>query len=414
MNYDIVIIGAGHAGGQAVATLRHHGCRDSVLLVGEEPYPPYQRPPLSKRFLAGEVDWERLFLKPRSYYEEHDVVLRLGLRATGLSTREKRVTLSDGSEAHYHRLLLATGARARSPGIAGEHLAGVHRLRTIDDVLSIRTKLEATRRLVIIGAGYIGLEVAATAARKGVGVTVIELAGALMARTASPRIADFFLRRHLEAGVDFKLSTTVTELRGDNGHVRQVVTGAGEVLAADLVVVGAGALPSTELAEAAGIACDDGILVDEYARTSEADVYAAGDCTRHPNSIYGRRLRLESVHNAAEQAKCAALSLAGTPKAYQQVPWFWSDQYDLKLQIAGIRDGGEQSVLRGEPGQGGFSVLHIGGGRLLAAECVNQPRDFVQARKLIARPHRLDYARLSDPAVRLEEAVTVESDDERG
>ena len=392
----ILIAGAGHAAGQTAVSLRQGGFEGRIVIIGEEPYLPYQRPPLSKKFLAGELELERLFLRPQRYYEQHDVDVRLNTRVAAIDRDGHKVQLQDGSELGYTKLVLATGTRVRRLGLAGEELPGAHYLRTVDDVLAIRDDFRPGARLVVLGAGYIGLEVAAVAVQAGLDVSVWEIADRVLARVASPELSAFYERVHREAGVELQLGQPPVSAIGGNDRVETIVDGNGQERPADIVLIGIGVLPAAELAEAAGLPCDDGILVDEYCQTEDPDILAIGDCTNHPNSLLGRRLRLESVHNAQEQAKTAAGTLLGQPRAYAQVPWFWSDQYDLKLQIAGLAEPGCQRVVRGEPGERSLAVFHLADGRLQAVEAVNSAREFMQGKKLIAAKVRLDPAVLAD------------------
>lgn len=403
MNETIAIVGAGHAAGQAAVSLRQYGHTGPIVLIGEEPYLPYQRPPLSKKFLAGELELERLYVKPPQFYADKDVELRLGARVASIEVGARRLRLADGGHVAWDRLLLTLGSRVREMRVPGVDLAGVHYLRTIDDVHAIQPGFVAGRKLVVVGGGYIGLEVAAIARTHGLEVTVVEMAERLLARVVCPEVSAYYQALHEAAGVRLLLNTSVDGFAG-NGLVNQVVTGAGE-LEADLVIIGIGIVPVTDIAEAAGLACDDGICVDAHARSSQADIFAAGDCTRHPNAILGRQLRLESVHNALEQARTAAASLCGEDKPYDQVPWFWSDQYDTKLQIAGLSADYDQVILRGDPATGSFSACYLREGRLQAVDAINSPRDFMQAKKLLAELPVMDPTRLADPDVPLPEAV---------
>ena len=392
----IVIAGAGHAAGQAVATLRHEKFGGQIVLIGDEAYLPYQRPPLSKKFLAGEMPADRLLLKPPSFYENTRITLQLGTTITSIDRHGKSLSIEDGEDVSYDTLILALGSRARTLAADGTDLERVHYLRTIDDVEAIRTELDVGRRLVIIGGGYIGLEVAAVARKLGLDVTVVEMADRVMSRVVSPEISDFFQIEHANQGVKLRLSCRVKALVGKR-RVRSVVLEDGEELRADLVVIGAGILPNTEIAQQAGLAVDDGIVVDDRCRTSDTDIYAIGDCTTHPNDIYGRRLRLESVHNALEQAKTAARNICGKETHYCDVPWFWSDQYDLKLQIAGLSDGYDEIVIRGNPVTRSFACLYLKQGRLIAVDAVNAPRDYMQSKSLIAAGSVIPAKELADP-----------------
>jgi len=391
-----VIAGAGHAAGQVVATLRQQQYAGSIVLIGDEQYLPYQRPPLSKKFLAGEMPAERLYFKPESFYDVPEIELRLQTTIGAIDRDARQVTLHGGDNISYDKLVLALGARVRELPVAGGDLAGVHYVRNIADVQGIREDLEGSRHLVIVGAGYIGLEVAAVTRTLGLDVTVVEMADRVMSRVVSPEISDFYQIEHANQGVKLRLGTGVTALHGKR-RVKGVETDDGEIIPADLVVVGIGILPNTELASAAGLAVDDGIIVDDGCRTSDTNIYAVGDCTRHPNSIYGRSLRLESVHNALEQAKTAASNICGADNQYAQVPWFWSDQYDLKLQIAGLSQGYDDVVIRGNPAERSFSCVYLKDSRVIAVDAVNAPRDFMQSKTLIAEGSVFEADRLADP-----------------
>ncbi len=397
MSDTVVIAGAGQAAAQAVVTLRHGGFTGHIVLAGEEPYLPYQRPPLSKKFLAGELDQERLFLRHEHFYAEHRVDVRLGVRVESIDRARNTVRMR-GADVPYHRLLLATGSEVRRLPIAGHELPGVHYLRTIDDVHAIRPAFRRGRRLVVIGAGYIGLEVAAVAATTGLEVTVVEIADRVMARVVAPPVSRFYLQAHQDAGVRFRLETGVTEIRRAGESLSLECT-RGPPLAADLVVIGIGILPATRLAEEAGLECNGGIVVDEFCATSDPRIFAAGDCTNHPNALLGRRLRLESVHNAQEQGRTAALSILGRPEAYAQVPWFWSDQFDLKLQIAGLAEHYTSTAIRGDMAARSFAAFYFAGERLIAVHAVNSPREFMLSKKLIARGACLDPSAVADVGI---------------
>lgn len=398
MSDTIAIAGAGHAAGQTIVSLRQGGFDGRIVLVGEEPYLPYQRPPLSKKFLSGELDLARLLLRSEKFYTEHRVDLELGTRVVALDRTARRLQLSDGRALDYDRLVLATGSRVRKVDVPGARLPGVHYLRTIEDVDRIRDHWKPGARLVIVGAGYIGLEVAAVAVASGLIVTVIELADQVMARVEAPPISAFFSRVHRQAGVTIRCGTGLQAVAGQS-HVTAVVTTAGDEIPADLVIVGVGIVPNVEVAASAGLPCDNGIVVDEFCQTADPRIFAVGDCTNHPNRLLGRRLRLESVHNAQEQAKTAAETLLGRRAAYAQIPWFWSDQFDLKLQIVGFSSVKQQAVIRGEPESRSFAVFFLDDGRLTAVYAVNSPREFMPSKKLIAAGVRPDPLELADPTV---------------
>ncbi len=402
MTKCIAIAGAGHAAGQAIATLKLNKFHGRIVLIGDEPYFPYQRPPLSKKFLAGEIDAERLHFKPASFYDDEQIEVKLETRITGIDRDSHRLSTSSGDEIDYDQLILALGSRERRIPVPGSDLAGVHYLRTITDVERIKARLPTSKRVVIVGAGYIGLEVAAVCRKAGLDVTVVEMADRVMSRVVSPHVSDFYQLEHTDQGVKLLLSTALTGFEGKK-RVKTVVTDKEQAIPADLVVIGAGIVPNIDLAEAAGLEVDDGIVVDDRCRTADPDIFAIGDCTSHPSSIYDRNLRLESVHNALEQAKTAAANLCGIDTRYSQVPWFWSDQYDLKLQIAGLSQGYDEVVLRGEPTDRSFSCAYLRDGVLIAVDAINAPRDFMQAKTLIADRVVCDPQRLADAETALKD-----------
>ncbi len=379
---SIVIIGAGQAAIKAIETLRASGYDGAIVLVGDETAPPYQRPPLSKAYLAGAIEAHRLFFKADSFYATNNVDLRLGLRATAIHPAEHRVSLSDGTRLSYSKLLLATGTRARALSLPGADLDGVATLRSIADVDAIRERLKQSQTLIVIGGGYIGLEVAAVARKSGHDVTVLEGRERVMARVVSPHISGFFEKLHRDNGVDLRMQAAIANIAGTD-RVTGVALTDGTMLKADIVLAAVGAQPNTELAEDAGLAVQDGIIVDASARTSAPDIYAAGDCTRFPSPRYGRDIRLESVQNAIDQAKIAAQAMLGETPAYDPVPWFWSDQYDIKLQIAGLSDGYDRTSVEPAPGNG-FSVSYYKDDRLIAVDAVNAPRAHMMSRKALA------------------------------
>jgi len=397
----VVIAGAGHAAGQVVASLKQQKFAGQIVLVGDEPYLPYQRPPLSKKFLSGDLPAERLYVKPASFYEDPQVELRLATRISEIDRDNKTLKTNNGDIA-YDKLILALGSRVRRLDIEGADLDGVHYLRNIADVDGIHAELQNKKHAVIVGAGYIGLEVAAVIRQLGLDVTVVEMADRVMSRVVSPEISDFYQIEHTSQGVKLRLSTGITAFRGD-GHIDAVETADGELIPADFVVIGVGIVPNTELASHADIIVADGIVVNDQCQTNDPDIYAVGDCTSHPNSIYGRQLRLESVHNAVEQAKTAASNICGKQSHYAQVPWFWSDQYDLKLQIAGLSTGYDDVVIRGNPADRSFACLYLKDGKLIATDAVNSPREFVQSKALIAARTVVDRDKLADTEVQLKE-----------
>lgn len=396
----IVVIGAGQAGGWAAKTLRDEGFEGRIVVVGEEPYPPYERPPLSKEVLLGKEPAESCHLWPKGSFDEWGVELRTGVAATGIDRTAKTVSLGGGESLAYDKLLIATGGRVRELPLAGATLDGVHYLRGIDDSAAIRADLGEGARLVVIGGGWIGLEVAAAARMLGAEVAVVEALDMLCARALTPEIAAYLLNVHRGRGVDVRLGATVEALTGERR-----VTGvrlAGETLAATAVVIGIGIVPNVELAEAAGLEVDNGIRVDALCRTSDPDIFAAGDVTNHPNGLLGRNIRLESWENAQNQGIAAARAMLGGETPYCEIPWFWSDQYDVNIQLVGLPDGFDETVTRGERAGGSFVEFYLKGGRIDGAAAINSPRDIRFARRLMQAEKIVDPEALADPAVKLQ------------
>jgi len=398
----IVIAGAGHGAGQVIATLKQKKFAGKIILIGDEAQLPYQRPPLSKKFLSGDLDAERLHFKPPSFYDDPQIDVHLNTIIERIDRAEKRVFASDGVEFAYDKLVIAFGSRVRKIEVPGHDLPGIHYLRSITDVEAIRSKMSGNKNVVIVGAGYIGLEVAAVCRQQGLDVTVIEMADRVMNRVVSPNVSDYYQLEHTKHGVKLLLSTTLAAFKGKR-RVRRAITDDGQEIPADFAVVGVGILPNSEIAEAAGLDVINGIVVDDTCRTADPDVYAIGDCTSHPNTIYGRLLRLESVHNALEQAKTAASNICGVESHYSQVPWFWSDQYDLKLQIAGLSEGYDDVVLRGDPSNGNFACCYLKDGALIAVDAINSPREFMQSKALIAERAKIDRNKLADAEIALKD-----------
>lgn len=402
----VVIVGAGQAAAQAVEVLRRKGFAGAIVLVGDEPFLPYQRPPLSKKYFAGSLARDRLPIRHQSFYDEHRVEVRLGRRALGVDRATRRVALDDGSTLPYDALLLATGSTPRRVQAPGADLAGLHYLRTIEDTDRLREAARPGSRAVVIGGGYIGLEVAATCRELGVEVTVLEMADRVMNRVVCETVSRYYEAEHRRHGVQLVLGARMESFAGDaRGHVRAVRCADGSEHRADFVVVGIGVLAQDQLAREAGLACDNGIVVDEHCRTSDAAIWAIGDCTNHPSLRYGRRVRLESVDNAFEQAATAALSILGTPVPHDKVPWFWSDQYHHKLLIVGLSQGYDQVVLRGDPATHSFSCAYLRAGELVAIDTVNNAKDQMAARKLVAARVSPDPARLADASIPLRDCV---------
>ncbi len=402
MSEKIVIIGAGQAGCQAVQSLRSEGFSGAITMVGDEAYPPYQRPPLSKAYLLGQLERPRLFLKPDAFYAEAGCEVLLDTAATAIDRTAKTVELANGRKLVYDKLLLTTGGRVRRLTCPGADLPGIFYLKTIADVDALQAAFLPGARIAIVGAGYIGLEVAAVGAKRGLKVTVFEAMDRVMARAVSPAMSAFFAAEHEKAGVTLKLNTGVEGFEGD-GRVERIRAG-GQVYDCDLVLVGIGVMGNDDLARAAGLVCKDGIVVDRNARTSDADIFAAGDCTRH-HGREGVELRLECVQNAIDQAKHAALAIMGKPKDYSEVPWFWSDQYDLKLQIAGLARPTDTLVMRGDPASRKFSVFHLRDGKVAAVEAVNAGQDYMIGKRLIAEGRPVEAARIADLSIPVKNLV---------
>ena len=398
----VVIVGAGHASGQVVATLRQRKFEGNICLVGEESYLPYQRPPLSKKYLAGDLPAERLHFKADNFYDKPNIGVHLNTTIERIDRSRKVVRSNTGTEFPYDNLVLSLGAHPRHVDLPGVELSGVHYLRTIRDVDAIRKQFRPGCRLVIVGAGYIGLEVAAVAAQLGLDVTVVEMLDRVMSRVVSEQVSEFYQKEHRKRGVKLHLSADIKGFSGD-GNVHAVDLSDGTQIEADLVVIGIGVVPNTDLASDAGLEVSDGIVVDDHCRTSDPKIHAVGDCTCHPNALIGRQVRLESVHNALEQAKTAAANICGEDLRYAQVPWFWSDQYDLKLQIAGLSQNYDQTIIRGDPADRSFSCLYLNDGRLIAVDAINKPKDFMQSKKLIAEHAIIDASLLADSTVQLKE-----------
>ena len=401
MTETVVIIGGGQAGAQAAVSLRQEGFEGRVVLIGDEPVLPYQRPPLSKTYLAGELARERLFIKPAAFYEKVNIEHMLGETVSAIDPSEQLITLASEQTLHYDHLILATGGRVRTMPCPGADHPSVNYLRTLADVEAMQDKFTEGTRLVVIGGGYIGLETAAVAVKHGLKVTLLVARPTPLGRVTSPEVGKFFRDVHRQAGVTLCCNTGVESIEDDtgDGKVAAVVTDSGYRVLADIVVVGIGLLPNVELAESAGVVCDNGIVVDEYGRTSVDNIYAAGDCANHPNPIYQRRLRLESVQNAVDQGKAVAATICGKDKPYAQVPWFWSDQYDLKLQTAGINSGYDQTIVRGDIASRSFAVFYLLEGRLLAVDAINRPAEFVVARNILSKGLAVSAERLQDESI---------------
>jgi 3-phenylpropionate/trans-cinnamate dioxygenase ferredoxin reductase subunit len=400
----IVIAGAGHAGGSAAAMLRQLGWQGAITLVGEEPIPPYQRPPLSKAWLKGEATAESLALRPANFYPEATIDLRVDTRVVAIDRVAKTVMLSNAEALTYDHLLLALGARARRLPLPGADLDGVLELRSAADADRLKAALQPGARLAVIGGGYIGLEAAASARALGAEVTIIERESRVLARVACPILSDFFQDFHRGQGVAIEVDAQVTALDGANGHVTGVRLADGRLIPCDAALIGVGAVANDELARDAGLACNNGIIVDLTAQTSDPAIFAIGDCTSRPLPLYQRTGRLESVPNALEQAKQAAAAICGKPPPPPEVPWFWSDQYDLRLQIAGMPFETTEIAVRGNVNAGKFALFHLtADGTVQAVEAVNASTEFMGGRRIIQRRKRLTRARIEDMSVSMQE-----------
>lgn len=400
-----LIIGASHAGAQAAVSLRQAGYEGRITLLGEETVAPYHRPPLSKDYLSGERAEADILLRPEESYAAAQIDLRLGIRAGAIDRAAKTVQTTQGDHIAYDHLVLATGARVRHLRISGADLPHVLYLRDTKDVDAIRARVEPGQRAVIIGGGYIGLETAASLRKRGMAVTLLEAQPRILQRVTSEQMSDFYRRVHTEEGVEIIEDCLASEItQADNGL--QVHTSCGRTFDAHLVVIGIGVIPNTELAEFSGLEIGDGIEVNGFCQTSDPDIYAIGDVSHHYNPLYERHVRLESVPNATEQAKVVASHIIGKPKPYSALPWFWSDQFDLKLQIAGLSEGYDNIVVRGDPvGSRSFAAYYFRGDRLLAVDAVNAPRDFMTARMVLSKGRTLDKAKLTGSDADLKSAI---------
>ena len=394
----IVILGAGQAALQTALSLRQGNFDGDIDIVGNERFLPYQRPPLSKAYLKGALDRERLFLKPQEFFDDQNITVHLAQQVTAIDRQAQRISGDNGFALDYDKLVLATGSRPRRLDLPGRDLENIFDLRDMADVDAMAGQFQAGKKLVIIGGGYIGLEAASVARAMGLEVTVLEAAPRLLARVAEPEISEFYAQLHQSHGVEIITQCQIAGFQGSQ-HVTAVDFADGSSLAADLVITGIGILPNIELAEAAGVAVDNGIIVDELGRTNAAHIYATGDCTMHPNKLLGRNLRLESVPHAIEQSKAVASDILGAPQAYAEVPWFWSDQYDVKLQISGVPTQIYKKILRGDGDSTSFAWFYFTGDKLTGVTTVNRAAEFMAGKQLILRALR-DGARIAPEALR--------------
>jgi 3-phenylpropionate/trans-cinnamate dioxygenase ferredoxin reductase component len=398
----VAIVGAGHAGGRAAEALRAAGHKGRITLIGSEAYPPYERPPLSKELLAGAIEHEKTFIRPANYYDEAGIELKLGATVAAIDRAAQRLALDGGGTIPYDALLLTTGARARRLSLPGGESSRVFYLRDIDDALALRERLREGTRLVVIGAGFIGLEVAATARKRGAAVTVLELAPHPLGRVAAAEIGQYLAGLHRAKGVDLRTGVKVTAIE-EMGDALRVTAEGSEPITADYAAIGIGAQPNIELAASAGIEIRDGIIVDEFGRSSDPAIYAAGDVTRHLNPLLGRHIRLEAWQNAQNQGIAVAKIIAGGEAPFSEVPWFWTDQYEVNLQMAGAPDRWDRLVWRGEPSEPAFTLFQLLDGKVVAAVTVNNMRDMRFAKMLIQRGKTVDPAALADKAVKLQD-----------
>jgi len=403
MTQTCLVIGASHAAASFVTGLRQDGWEGRIQVVGEEPYIPYHRPPLSKALLAGEKTLEQIYIRPDDVYKKAGVEFLLGTRAEQIDSANNKVVLANGSSIPYDKLALTVGSRVRKVSLPGDDLGGIYYLRDYNDVQNIKPYIKQGGNAVIVGGGYIGLEAAAVLRKSGMNVTVLEMMTRVLERVTVPEISEFYTRIHTEEGVQIYCGVAASGFEGKE-KVERVVCKDGTAYDADLVIIGIGIIPNVELAQAAGLEVENGIVVDEFTRTSNPDIVAAGDCTWHYNAIYDRWLRLESVQNASDQARIAASTVAGKDKPYRALPWFWSDQYDLKLQIAGLSQGHDEVVIRGDrQGSRSFAAFYLKDGAIIAVDAVNKPAEFMMGKRLITENTTVDKIKLADATVNIKE-----------
>ena len=398
-----VIIGAGQAGAWAIYALRDEAeFEGKIVLIGDEEYIPYERPPLSKSAMLGDTSVEDAYFWPREKYDEWNVEMRLGVKAESIDRAAKSVTLSDGATIAYDRLLIAPGTRPRLLPIEGKDLIGVHYLRTIADTLAIQNDIPDGGSALIIGGGWIGLEVAGALSKRNCKSTVVELADRLCGRAVPPEISDWLLSFHQGHGVDVRLDTGVERLIGENGKLAGAELPGGEIIDCTLAIIGIGVIPNIEIAEAAGLNIDNGVVVDAQGRTSDPDIFAAGDLTNHPNALLGRRIRLESWENAQNQARVAAKAMADKGEDYAEIPWFWSDQFDANIQMIGLPQSWEQLATRGDPASGEFITFYLKDGKIDGAISINNPRDVRFAKRLMQAGKQVSAEDLANPDIKLQ------------
>ncbi|MEP4051034.1 MAG: FAD-dependent oxidoreductase [Litorimonas sp.] len=405
MTHSVVIIGASHAAAQTSVSLRQGGFEGDITVVGDEAVLPYHRPPLSKDFLSGHKAIDDILIRPAESYSDAEIDMKLGVRILEIDRASKTVRADNGDVLLYDKLILTTGARIRRLPVQGEDLQNVFYLRDTADVLAIKAKTETSKKAVIIGGGYIGLETAASLRKQGLEVTVLEAMPRILQRVTAPVMSEFYKRVHEEEGVDIQENVMASTIE-QHGEQLKVVTACEQSFTADMVIIGIGVIPNTELASAAGLSVGNGIEVNEFCQTSDPDIYAAGDVTWHYNAIYDTHLRLESVPNATEQGKTVASHINGQAKPYNSLPWFWSDQFDLKLQIAGLSTGYDQVVIRGDNETGrSFAAYYFKDQKFIAVDAVNAPRDFMFGKQALSKVRALDPKVLSDPDADLKMAI---------
>jgi 3-phenylpropionate/trans-cinnamate dioxygenase ferredoxin reductase component len=395
--FDVLIVGAGHGGAQAAIALRQRGFAGTIGVVGEEPEIPYERPPLSKDYLAGEKDFERILIRPADFWAERGVEMLTGRKVVAVDAAAHRVTCDDGAGIGYGSLIWAAGGHARRLSCDGHDLAGVHTVRCRADVDAMMRELPDVTRVVVIGGGYIGLEAAAVLTKLGKQVGLLEALPRVLARVAGESLSRFYEGEHRAHGVDVRLDVNVEAIEGSGGRVTGVRLAGGEVVACEMAIVGIGIVPAVEPLLTAGAQGGNGVRVDDHCRTTLPDVFAIGDCALHSNAFAdGAMIRLESVQNANDMATTVAKALTGAPEPYHAVPWFWSNQYDLKLQTVGLSTGYDATVVRGDAAARSFSVVYLRNGRIIALDCVNAVKDYVQGKALVAAGARIDADRIAD------------------
>ncbi len=405
-DYDVLIVGSGHGGVSAASTLRHLGFEGTVAIVTADPNEPYERPPLSKDYLTGDKDEQSIHLKGHDFWRDKQIALILGETVSSVDASRHHVTTKSGNDYGYRKLIWAAGGEPRRLTCDGRDLAGLHTIRSRADVDALRAELKECERVVVVGGGYIGLEAAASLTKLGKQVTVVEALDRLLARVAGPPVSAFFLEQHRQHGVDVRLDAAVACIEGVAGRVSRVCLTDGTTLAADVVIIGIGIQPVVQALAAAGAEVSNGVAVDEHCRTTLPDVYAVGDCALHHNSFApGLPVRVESVQNATDQGAVAAHDICGDPIRYTATPWFWSNQFDIKLQTVGLSTGYDQTVVRGDPSTGRFSVIYLRAGQVAALDCVNYVKDYVQGRALVEHRAVVDPSLLADPTTSLKALV---------